>query len=78
MTSKRQPEWKLEITKAENGYVLRYLEELSDSYQTIRTEVIEEADTENGECEAAMALLHAVLNRFGVHKGIRIKAVKEK
>ena len=77
MSSKRQPEWKLEITKAHNGYVLRHLEELTDDYQTISTEVIEEDDSLTGERDAALKLCYALLSHFGVFKGIRIEAIDE-
>jgi hypothetical protein len=76
-----EPDWALTITKADNGYVLTHVESLSDGYKRTYFEVIEEHlpgdASPDVEVDAAIRLLWSVLERFGVYKGIEIKAREE-
>ena len=61
-------DWSINISKAENGYICEWYEEVDDGHYSNKKQwVIEEKDTEYGELDAMKYLLHLVKEHFGIY-----------
>ena len=70
--------WYLNITKAENGYVLRWSDEDEYGAEVIHTEVVE--DDERDQLKSGVELLYRIMEYFGFlgskHDEERIRVVR--
>jgi len=57
-------DWSLEIRKAENGFVVKWWEELENDKWNELVRVFEETGEDEDELDAAEALLYFVLEHF--------------
>jgi hypothetical protein len=59
-------EYALTIKRVSNGFVLSWIEDNEDGTERTETQVIEEIDSKDGELEAGMHLLFAVMEHFAL------------
>ena len=57
-------DWSVEIKRAENGFVVKWWEELEDDKWDEKNQVFEELDSDG--LDAAKALLHFVMEHFDI------------
>jgi hypothetical protein len=73
----REPSFSLNISKADNGYVLSYWNVLDNG--TIRKSYIAVSERDDGdEAECTERMLWEILEHFGVYQGITINRDEEK
>ncbi len=58
-------DWSIEIKRAENGFVVKWYEELEDDRWDEKNQIFEELDSDG--LDAAKALLHFVMEHFDIH-----------
>ena len=60
-------DWNLDIIKAENGYIVEYLDFGEDGETSQHQTVFEEQDNEKGELDCMVDLLYFVKEHFGIY-----------
>ncbi len=73
---KKQRPWQCTITRAVNGYVLSYYEDLlsNGDEDVITKKLIAVEDHENGDEAVTMqSLLYEITEYFGVYNGLRVE-----
>ena len=68
---KRELPWKLEITRATNGYVIEWDEEIEDRVVRRMVDVVE-SDEDQGDLESMQQVLWIVAEHFAVYTGISV------
>lgn len=60
-------DWSMNISKAENGYICEWYEEIEDNHLTKKQYVIEELECEYCELQAMRDLLYFIKEYFGLY-----------